>query len=193
MCTLYNIRASRAEIAAYFEANDAWRRDLEKDYVASNRPGYVVRNIDGARQLETMKWGFPPPAGVKGPVVNVRNLSSSFWRTALLQPERRCLVPATSFSEWNVTPDQVTGKKTLHWFNLPSRPIFALAGIWRPTETGATYAFLTCEPNPFVGDIHPKAMPVILHDEDHQRWLTGGYDEVCAMAQPYPSQLMAVE
>ena len=81
---------------------------------------------------------------MKGPVVNVRNLSSPFWRTALSQPERRFLVPVTSFSEWNVTPDPVTGKKMLHWFSLPSRPIFALAGLWRPAEQGSAYAFLTC-------------------------------------------------
>lgn len=193
MCTLYNIRATRAEIASYFGAQDAWRQDLDKDYVATNRKGYVVRNVDGSRQIETMRWGFPPPTGAKGPVVNVRNLTSPFWRTALAVPERRCLIPATSFSEWNVTPDPMTGKKTLHWFSLPSRPIFALAGIWRPTDTGGAYACLTCEPNPFVGNIHPKAMPVILYDDDHERWLTGRIEEICSLAQPYPSQLMIVE
>ena len=53
-------------------------------------------------------------------------------------------------------------------------------------------AFLTCEPNPLVAAVHPKAMPVVLHEEDYDAWLTGEYDNVCALAAPYPSQLMAV-
>jgi putative SOS response-associated peptidase YedK len=191
MCTLYNIRTTRGEIASYFEAQDAWRNDLEKDYVATDRPGWVVTESEGGRSLTVMRWGFPPPQAAKGPVVNVRNLSSPFWRTALSKPERRCLVPATSFSEWSARSAE-TGKATLHWFSVPSRPIFAMAGLWRPTETGSAYAFLTTEPNSIVGAIHPKAMPVILDEADHEAWLRGSFDEACALAQPYPSQLMTM-
>ncbi|MBK9005043.1 MAG: hypothetical protein IPM67_00835 [Sphingomonadales bacterium] len=42
-----------------------------------------------------------------------------------------------------------------------------------------------------VGAIHPKAMPVILHPQDYQRWLDG--EPVKELALPFPSQLMAVE
>jgi putative SOS response-associated peptidase YedK len=35
-------------------------------------------------------------------------------------------------------------------------------------------------------------MPVILHAEDYDRWLDGIYDDVCALAEPFPSQLMTV-
>jgi hypothetical protein len=42
MCTLYNIRATRSKILAYFSAIDSWREDMEKDYVATNRSGWVV-------------------------------------------------------------------------------------------------------------------------------------------------------
>ena len=82
------------------------------------------------------------------------------------------------------------GKKPLHWFDVPSRPIFAFAGIWRPTERGNAYGFPTTEPNAVVASIHPKAMPVILHDEDYGRWLTAPWDELKKLAAPYPSQLM---
>ena len=149
MCTLYNIKTTRAEITAYFGAQDDWRQDLEKDYVATNRPGWVIAEARGERLLTAMKWGFPPPQAAKAPVVNVRNLSSPFWRTALSKPERRCLVPATEFSEWSAK-SVITGKATLHWFSVPSRPIFAMAGLWRPTGSGPAYAFLTSEPNPLV-------------------------------------------
>ena len=191
MCTLYNIKTTRAEINAYFQAEDGRLEDIEKDYVATNRPGWVIAEVSGERLLTVMKWGFPPPPSAKGPVVNVRNLTSPFWRTALSKPERRCLVAVTEFSEWSAK-SAVTGKATLHWFSIPSRPIFAMAGLWRSTESGPAYAFLTSEPNPLVCAIHPKPMPVILHEEDHDRWLRGSFADACELAQPYPSQLMAI-
>jgi putative SOS response-associated peptidase YedK len=33
--------------------------------------------------------------------------------------------------------------------------------------------------------IHPKAMPVILHRENHDRWLTDPYATTCELAQPF--------
>jgi putative SOS response-associated peptidase YedK len=35
-------------------------------------------------------------------------------------------------------------------------------------------------------------MPVILHPEDHERWLTDPYATACELAHPFPSRLMAV-
>lgn len=77
---------------------------------------------------------------------------------------------------------------------MPSQPVFAFAGIWRPLETGGgCFAMLTCEPNALVAAVHPKAMPVILHCEDHQAWLEAPIAEAVALAAPYPSQLMAID
>lgn len=197
MCTLYNVRTSRAEIAGWFGADDAGD-DLSKDYVATGRPGFVITaaaHDDGPagpappRRLTTMRWGFPPPPGVKAPVVNVRNLSSPFWRTALARADRRCLVPATSFSEWSVDRN-AAGRQQLHWFDIPSRPIFAFAGVWRPTGSGPAFAFLTCEPNILIGSIHPKAMPVILDEENYTPWLHADFTAACGLALPFASQLM---
>lgn len=152
------------------------------------RPAYVVREAEGARQLDVMTWGFPPPAAGRAPVTNVRNYVSPFWRSALANPQRRCLVPVTEFCEW----EGEKGAKVARWFSVPSRPVFAFAGIWRPIEAGAAYAFLTCDPNPLVAPIHPKAMPVLLHEEDYGRWLAAPIAEAIELAVPYPSQLMAV-
>ena len=66
----------------------------------------------------------------------------------------------------------------------------AFAGLWRPSNEGNVYAFLTCEPNPLVAPLHPKAMPVILHPEDYDRWLDGA--DATELAVPFPSQLMSV-
>jgi putative SOS response-associated peptidase YedK len=101
----------------------------------------------------------------------------------------------TEFQEWSVEPDPTTGKKRPHWFLVPSQPIFAFAGIWRPTDGPPVFSFLTCgydgDPKAHVvGAIHPKACPVILHPEDYDRWLRADLGEVLELACPYPSQLL---
>lgn len=107
-------------------------------------------------------------------------------------PARRCLVPVTAFSEYGQVPGE-DNREPLHWFDVPRRPIFAFAGIWRPTERGNAYGFLTTDPNAIVEPIHPKAMPVILHDDDYDRWLSAPWDLARELAAPYPSHLIALD
>ena len=198
MCNRYRMTAARAEIARLhgvqlpFDDNVT----IPPPELFPKRPAWVVRQHEGNRLLDVMSWGFPHTiTGASGkqiskPVTNVRNLTSSFWKSALANPERRCLVPVTEFSEYGPgTP----GKMPLHRFHVPDRPVFSFAGIWRPVaDNMAAFAFLTCEPNPLVAPIHPKAMPVILHSEDEPLWLNGTYDEACGLAAPHPSQLMGM-
>jgi putative SOS response-associated peptidase YedK len=192
MCNRYRMSAKQAEVAIEFGIDPALimpePERLPPPELFPKRDGWVVRKQDRALTLDVMTWGFPPPPNSRAPVTNVRNLASPFWRSALKNPERRCLVPVTDFCEW----EGEKGSKLERWFSLPSSPIFAFAGVWRPTEIGKAFAFLTCEPNPIVAPIHPKAMPVILHPEDYHRWLDDDHVSACELAQPFPSQLMRV-
>ncbi len=183
------MKATGAELAKAFQATLPLEElDTTRDLYPKSL-AYVVVQQEGARALATMRWGFPPPMAARSPVTNVRNLTSPFWRSALSRPDRRCLVPVTSFCEW----EGAKGSKVKRWFAVPSQPIFAFAGVWRPTETEPAFAFLTCEPNPLVAPIHAKAMPVILHPEQYDQWLTLETATACDLAQPFPSQLMTVE
>ena len=154
---------------------------------------------EGERVLDYMPWGIiralpgkTPGKMVQKAVTNVRNLDSAFWKSTLAPPEQRCLVPFPQFAEPKPGKDPETGRPAQHWFNLPAREHAAFAGIWRWNEGAARFAFLTCEPNPLVAPLHPKAMPGILHEEDYDRWLGGEAADACALAVPFPSQLMAV-
>ena len=190
MCNLYRLDAPANQIATAFDAkvgDDPWNGG----YVAPMRPGPVIVSDGRAgsdRFIRPMLWGFPPPPKARAPVTNVRNLTSPFWVGSLRHTELRCLIPVTSFQEWSGPK----GAKTQHWFSLPSRHIFAFAGIFRHTEDWPTFAFLTTTPNRLVEHYHPKAMPVILHPEDYDRWLTADWKQAENLVAPYPSQLMAV-
>ena len=197
MCNLYTMTASVAEIRDLFGPFDRDTANLPPfDEIYPGKPAPVLRRgDDGGLKLETMTWGFPGPAQAKGrPVTNVRNLDSPFWRSALSNTERRCLVPATKFCEWAAEPHPDTGRKAKVWFGLNASndmhkahdPLFAFAGLWRPGEGGPFMAFLTCAPNDMVGAVHPKAMPVMLRPKDALAWLDHERESACALAQPFP-------
>ncbi len=52
---------------------------------------------------------------------------------------------------------------------------------------------LTTEPNALVAAVHPRAMPVILHPDDYDRWLRADWKDAQKLVAPFPSQLMAVD
>ncbi|WP_277981136.1 SOS response-associated peptidase family protein [Sphingomonas phyllosphaerae] len=178
---IYRLTAKQAEVMATFGIRPPYEPDetFSADGIfptCKKTPFYgavIVKDGDD-RRLGRMEWGVPtqvpnkrdPSVKLTKYVTNVRNLSPSFWRSMLTTLARRCLVPVTSFSEYGIAPGE-DGKKPLHWFDVPSRPIFAFARFWRPTEHGNAYGLLTTEPNAIVAPVHPKAMPVILHDDDY--------------------------
>ncbi|WP_262984817.1 SOS response-associated peptidase [Sphingomonas daechungensis] len=51
-------------------------------------------------------------------------------------------------------------------------------------------AFLTCEANTIVGEVHPKAMPVMLRPGDVSTWLDSTRENACALARPFEDTLM---
>lgn len=177
-----------------------WREYIGWDLVARTPPArdvwprhaaLVARREAGRGRVDVMNWGVPLSLPGKRPgtkitkyVTNVRNLESPFWRDMLARPEQRCLVPFTRFAE------RGAGGET--WFALARASAGAFAGLWRESDQGPVFAFLTCAPNALVGAVHPKAMPVILAPADHQRWLSGSLSDVSALARPYPDDAMII-
>jgi putative SOS response-associated peptidase YedK len=167
----------------------------------------VVRTgADGVREATMMRWGMPSPVfALRGRnadpgVTNVRNVTSPHWRR-WLKVEHRCLVPFTSFSEYETTHD---GKKVPVWFAADEdRSLMFFAGIWtnwtsvRKVKEGEVnadvFAFLTTEANAVVGPIHPKAMPVILtKDEDVERWMTAPAEDALELQRPLPDDALRI-
>lgn len=192
MCNLYSMTRTRDAIRHAFRATrDHTANQPPQPAIFPDQMAPVVRiEPDGARVMQAMRWGFPPPPNLgTRPVTNIRNLASPYWR-GWLKPAFRCLVPATSFCEYTDSQPKVA-----HWFALgAARPPFAFAGLWRPwtgTRKGETgehllFAFLTTEPNAEVRPVHAKAMPVILTEADWETWLTAETPAALALQHPFP-------
>jgi putative SOS response-associated peptidase YedK len=210
MCNLYSVTTNQEAIRRLFGVSRDLTGNLPPlpgifpDYTAP-----IVRLAqDGERELAMARWGMPSSKQAlfeatksradklraKGKAVdfdellrlepdkgttNIRNTSSRHWKP-WLAPGHRCLVPLTSFSEFN----REAGGDI--WFAFgEERPLACFAGVWVPKWTSVRkvrdglvtadlYGFLTTEPNAEVGAVHPKAMPVILDDRRRARRLAAG-------------------
>ncbi len=209
MCNLYSQTSNRQailEVAGAMTATAEVGNLAAQTAIFPDSSAPIVRNNGGSRELAMARWGMPSPQFVlKGKktdpgVTNIRNTKSPHWRR-WLDVENRCVVPFTSFSEY----DTIDGKKVPVWFAFGSaRPLAFFAGLWVPDWTSTRkvkegeiaadlYGFLTCEPNDEVGKVHPKAMPVILTEPDEiETWLTAPWDDAQALQRPLPDGALEV-
>jgi putative SOS response-associated peptidase YedK len=228
MCNLYSVTKSQDAIRAFTRAvHDRTGNLPSMSGVFPDCSAPIVRNgADGARELVKARWGMPTAPNIlmqgakkkaaahekKGQpydfkqllrmerdpgVTNIRNMASKHWQH-WLGPEHRCVVPFTSFSEFNAAAGGDV------WFAFgEDRPLAAFAWIWtnwtsvRKVKEGETtndlFGFLTTEPNAEVGRIHPKAMPVILRTpEEVDAWMTAPADQVPTLQQVLPDGSLSI-
>lgn len=123
----------------------------------------ILYGKNGMLMAEEMDWGFIPVTG-SGLVINARAESAaekSMFRNSILQ--RRCVIPASHFYEWNKNKEKVSFKRG-------DAPVLYMAGFYQRYEGGNRFVILTTAANESMRQVHDR-MPVILEKQELEKWV----------------------
>lgn len=147
------------------------------------RPTDTIMTIANGRSLQqgvfAMKWGYTMPDG--SPMFNARSETASvkpLFRDGMQQ--RRCLIPATGYFEW----EKRDGQKIKHAIATQGSRMIYMAGVYRLEGSQAACSILTRSAADCIAHIHHR-MPVILPPEAIPDWLNVRFsaDDVLRAAQ----------
>lgn len=142
--------------------------------IAPRQTARVIRGGDEGVELAEMRWGFTRFEGDRpaGEVINARSETATdvpMFRRAM--GERRCLVPASGFYEWEKRGD---GCKQPWYLTDGHAPLFFMGGLWEDTPDGAVFVVLTCPtPAGFDPPVHYR-MPAVITADHAAGWLAKG-------------------
>lgn len=175
--------------------------ELEPSFnVAPTQSSPVVRlDSHGRRTASMLRWGLIPSwakdESIGARCVNARSeeaASKPAFREAFRR--RRCLVPISSFYEWQ--PLEGERHKQPWSIGVRGTPLFALGGLWEHWEHAGqpieTFTILTRAPNEFMAAMHSR-MPVIVRPEHYDLWLDPKRErpeELAPALEPFPSGAM---
>jgi len=154
----------------------------------------AVRELDNI-QIDQLKWGFMP-SYTKNPLINARaetvDVKPTFKDSFL---NRRCIIPATSFFEW----EKVDDKKIKRRINIIEEDVFSIAGLYNTffDKEGIKYeafTILTTAANNSMKHIHDR-MPVIIPREHEYLWLNRDNKDIEVLRElliPWKSDMIYV-
>jgi putative SOS response-associated peptidase YedK len=195
MCGRYTLSTPVGTLAEEFDIAEPLP-ELQPNYnVAPTQevPAVLAGNGGGERRLEMLRWGLIPSwaddPGIGARMINARSetvAEKPSFRRAF--KDRRCLIPADGFYEWQKTND---GKQPYYLRMKSGRP-FAFAGLWENWKGDGgeirSCTILTTNPNDLAREVHNR-MPVILPPEVYEIWLDpdlGETDQLLSLLAPYP-------
>jgi putative SOS response-associated peptidase YedK len=148
----------------------------------------VVRAGGDQRELVSMRWGLVPRWWKK----SLKELPATFNARAETVAEkpmfrdafkwRRCLIPASGYYEWLLTPD---GKQPFY-FTRRDGQVMTIAGVydeWKNSEDGKTLkscAMVIGTSNRFVSAFHDR-MPIVLEADNFKQWGRGEAPEAAEL------------
>jgi len=185
MCGRLSRKSQAQVIAQLYQATLSFDGDFPSHNVTPTQKTPIVREgPDHARTVDLGVFGIPTT--IPGKFFNLINLMSEKAARRKEFRERRCVIPADGFYEWEKISEK---EKQPHYF-YPPEGMFSLAGVWKESDKGLAFSIFTTTPNELVGRFHNR-MPVILGHAVAQ-WLAPESDpgELTSFFQPYPANLM---
>jgi putative SOS response-associated peptidase YedK len=192
MCGRFALHSARERLATRFSVELsalAALPELGPRYnVAPSQPVLALRERQGVRVPELLRWGLVPhwaekPEGLPS-LINAR-IETLAERPAFRHAfrARRCLILADGFYEWQAKGRGSRAARTPYYVTLANGEPYAMAGlweIWRPpgqpdAEPLRTCSIVTVPARPEIAAIHQR-MPLILPPELEGLWLASSTD-----------------
>lgn len=181
MCGRYSIVITEEQVRKQFSRQlKLPPGGLVKNYnVAPTQNGLVLTN-QAPDQLAAFRWGLVPfwakDLKIGARMINARREGIE-EKPSFRKPirERRCLVLADSFYEWQGR----NGKKQPYRIKPTDGSLLIMAGIWeqwRPkdqpdAQAVFTYSIITGAPNQEMNSIHDRMPMLLINEELQNEWL----------------------
>ncbi len=187
MCGRFTLRSPANILADYFGL-DSLSEMVPRYNIAPTQPVGTI-DVDGAkdgrRQWRERRWGLIPhwadDAKIGSRMINARAEtvdSLPAFRDSFRQ--RRCVVPADGFYEWQRIDDggggRSSNRRQPYFLHLADEQPFAIAGLWaswrnrRKDTRVESCTLITVPANERVAEIHGR-MPAILERQSIEAWL----------------------
>lgn len=194
MCGRYGFLLTGDLTWRRFEIESAPQRASSRYNIAPSQEAPVITR-NSPKKAQMMQFGLLPfwTHENKGYVINAR-AETIFEKTMFKKSvaERRCLIPASFFFEWQRTPEI----KIPFAFKVTDEDVFSFAGIYNENEIGGkkilSFAIITTVPNSIMKPVHDR-MPVILSREEEDEWLDPDMIEperIEKFLDPFPTEKM---
>ena len=175
MCGRYNLIATGQQIMAHFSLLSLPVHNPDYNIPPGQKILAIVQLEEGSNSAVNLYWGLIPSwskdRAISSHLINTRAetlTEKPSFKNAY--QNRRCLIPATGFFEWQSTG---FGKQPLH-IHKENNALFAFAGIWEhwehDQETVYSCTIITTVANDKIAPIHNR-IPVIIAPDDYHRWL----------------------
>jgi putative SOS response-associated peptidase YedK len=199
MCGRFTNRYTWEELVRLYRVTEPWIRPIPNTparyNIAPTQKSFVVREMDGAREIVELLWGLVPSWAHD--MKNTARCINARSETVETKPsfryafrKRPCLVVVSGYYEWQVLGPK---EKQPYYFTLKDFKPFAFAGLWeswkpKDGEPVETFALLTTEPNALCATVHDR-MPVILGPDEWARWL-GRIEDRRSLLRSFPAEQM---
>lgn len=180
MCGRFLLTSSTEAVSQIFNAvpvHSLQNREPNPDIRPTQNITVITSSPANTRQMTQMRWGFLPQwytSPSDGPLlINARSetlAEKPAFRSACR--ERRCLIPADGFYEWQAVHGQ--RKKRVHLMQPSAGGIIAFAGIWQEGQSIngpiKSVAIVTVAASQDVSHIHHR-LPLTIGHNDWPLWL----------------------
>jgi putative SOS response-associated peptidase YedK len=176
MCGRFNLTAPPEQVIKTFGLHRLPRYETSYNIPPGRKILTIVQLDDGSHKAVYLHWGLIPHWSKDNKfshqLINARAetlAEKPAFKSAYRQ--RRCLIPATGFYEWQKTQQGKQAYCIAH----QQHQLFAFAGLWEywehETETIYSCTIITRAANELLSPIHQR-MPVIVDAQNYKHWLS---------------------